>query len=123
VELFLDSPRVWINGKMASASAHEKAGTAGNEVWFYLTGYGRYTFSLFPTEKHGSYKGGTVTGKTITFQDGSNAFRVQCESRIAPGDGVYNLYMRHDTSASLSVFGPFSVGSQGAGLDLTVSPR
>lgn len=120
VELYLDRPRVWINGKLAEATAQEKGGAAGNEVWFYLTGYGRYTFSLFPTEKHGSYKAGTVAGKAITFTDGSNTFRLQCESRIAPGDDVYNLYMRHDTSGSLSVFGPFSVGGQGAGLELTV---
>jgi hypothetical protein len=104
VKLYLDRPRVWINGKLAQATAQEKGGTAGNEVWFYLTGYGRYTFSLFPTVKHGSYKGGTVTGKAITFQDGSTAFRLQCESRIAPGNGVYKLSRRHNTSEPLSGF-------------------
>lgn len=120
VELYLDRPHVWINGKLAEATAHEEGGTAGNEVWFYLTGYGRYTISLFPNEKRRSRKSGTVAGKAITFTDGSNTFRLQCESRIAPADGVYNLYIRHDTSESLSVFAPFSVGSQGAGLELTV---
>ena len=123
IELYLDRPHVWINGKLAEATAQEKGGAAGNEVWFYLTGYGRYTLSLLPTQKRGSHKAGTVAGKTITFQDGSTAFRLQCESRIAPGDGVYNLYMRHDTSESLSIFGPFSVGSQDAGLELTVTPQ
>ncbi len=125
VELYLDRPRLWINGKFVEATAQEKGGAAGNEVWFYLTGYGRYTLSLLPTQKHGSHKAGTVAGKAIAFQDVDRPHSVvQCaESRIAPGDGVYNLYMRRDTSESLSVFGPFSVGSQGAGLELTVEPR
>jgi hypothetical protein len=122
VELTLDRPRVWVNGKLAEASAQENAGTTGYEVWFYLTGYGRYTLSLFPDAKRRSHKAGTVAGKAITFADGSNTFRVQGESRVAPADGVYNVYMRRDTTESLSVFGPFSIGSQDAGAESTVTP-
>jgi len=120
VELFLDRPRIWINGTLAEATAREHPGASGYEVWFYLTGYGRYTLSLFPDEKRGSQKAGIVAGKVATFQDGSTAFRLECESRIAPGQGVYNLYLRHDTSVALSAFAPFSVGGQDAGLELTV---
>jgi hypothetical protein len=62
-------------------------------VWLYVEGYGRYIFSLFPNEKLGLRKNGSVYSAYLTFRDRDTEFRVASKNAIAPGNGPYNLYV------------------------------
>lgn len=91
IELFLDRPDVTLGNKTYSSAS--PVGISGSVVWLYVEGYGRYIFSLFPNEKLGFRKAGSVNSAYLTFRDRDTEFRVASKSAIAPGNGPYNLYV------------------------------
>jgi hypothetical protein len=114
VELNLDRPRVFVNGKLAEATARYEFGMRGSVVWFYLEGHGRFILSLFPNEKLGFQKNGVADGDTYTFRAGSAEYRVQCSSPVAPGSGRYNLYVLHEAGWRLAgMTDSFTTGAAG----------
>ena len=98
VQLFLDRPRIAVNRNPLELEPAVKfqGSAAGTVVWLYLEGHGRYMLSLVRDDKTGFKKAGTATGTTLTFRDGNSDFRVDCESPVAPGPGLYNLYVKHE---------------------------
>ena len=95
--LFLNDPRVSVNGALEGATAHFKGGISGSAVWFYLRGRGRFVLSLvaIPAIRL-TTKAGEVTDNVLTFRDGPDSFRVSCSRRIAYGAGPFNIYVLHD---------------------------
>jgi hypothetical protein len=91
IELFLDRPEVTVGAKTYPGAS--PIGVAGNVVWLYVEGYGRYIFSLFPNEKLGLRKNGSVYSAHLTFRVRDTEFHVASKSAIAPGNGPYNLYV------------------------------
>jgi hypothetical protein len=98
--LELNAPKVRINGRLEPASATFGRGSlSGPNVWFYIPGFGRYVVSLLPKEQYGfghPQKAGQVAGQYFTFTDAGVVFHVECDRRIAPGLGTYNLYVSHN---------------------------
>ncbi len=90
----LTAPRVFLNGKPEARDGN--GGTSGAVVWLYLAGHGRFILSLVPNEKLGFVKNGAVSGNGLRFREGAAEFRVECGSRVAPGSGTYNLYVRQE---------------------------
>jgi hypothetical protein len=108
VELLLDRPRVWINGKFVEATADSSGGIRAHAVWLYLPGEGTFAITLFP--EAGFHKAGMLQGQTITFRNGASEYRVECAAPIAPGSGIFNLYMHYEPGAGNRRLTEFSIG-------------
>jgi len=107
-ELTLAGPRVFLNGKL---QAQESGGMSGAAIWLYLAGHGRFILSLIPNDKLGLVKNGVVSRNALLFRAQGAEFRVECDSRIAPGSGSYNLYVRHEREWRPGGAAPFRIGS------------
>ncbi len=108
-ELTLAGPRVFVNGKL---DAEESAGgMSGAVIWLYLEGRGRFVLSLIPNDKLGFARNGVVSRNGLLFHDRGAEFRVECDSRIAPGSGTYNLYLRQEREWRPGGGPPFQFGS------------
>ncbi len=118
VALTLSQPQVWVNDKLEGTFKHP-SGTSGSVVWFYLAGHGRFNLSLFPNEKYPFTKNGVVSENTATFRDGKAEYRVESASAIAPGFGVYNLYVWHEPECP-GLGEPFAFGSEDSGAHLLI---
>ena len=117
VELSLLRPRVLVNGKGVASTT---VGMTGQVVWLYLPGHGRFSLSLFPNEKRGFDKNGTVTADTFTFRQGSTEYRVDCSGPVAPGSGRYNLYTRREPGWYPGPEDTFLIGSNDLNSELTI---
>jgi len=109
VELSLLGPKIFVDGKPAGQLA--AGGVSGSVVWLYVVGHGRFVASLMPYEKLGFRKNGLVSENGLLFHDGMAEIRVECESRIAPTSGAFNLYLVHETEWRPERLGGVTVGS------------
>ena len=71
--------------------------------------------SLWPEPALGSQKAGLLQGSTMTFRSGPSEYRVECASPIAPGAGLYNLYLHHDLAARNGRDTEFTIGGADKG--------
>ena len=95
VNLKLQNMRVTLNGKRVEPSG---MGLSGEAVYVYWPGQGRYVMSLFPHPDLGFQRSGEVRGNRLSLQVGSNRLEIDCDEAIAPGEGVYNLYVHYDAA-------------------------
>jgi hypothetical protein len=93
--LTLVSPKISLNGKELQSI---ETGMSGEAVYFYLPGHGRYAMSLAPNLELGFRKLGEVRGSRLTFRNGSDTWTVDCKRPVAPGGGVFNLYVYLDSA-------------------------
>lgn len=108
-ELMLAGPRVFLNGKL---EAEESAGgMSGAVIWLYLEGHGRFVLSLTPHDRLGFVRNGVVSQNGLLFRDRGVEFRVECDHRIAPASGTYNLYVRQEREWRTGGRAPFQIGS------------
>jgi hypothetical protein len=96
--LEISSPRLTINGKLLDATALNRGAVGGSSVWIYISGRGRFIFSLSPRSDLGLQKAGEVRGSTLTWRWGGDEFSLNADKRIAPGGGAYNVYVFNDAS-------------------------
>jgi hypothetical protein len=115
VELFLDRPRVWLNGKLLPSTADSSGGIRAHALWLFLPGEGTFVVSLQPEPGHGFQKAGMLQGSTMTFQRGAAQYRVECASPIAPGSGIYNLYLHYEPEAPNTHASGFMIGGADKG--------
>jgi hypothetical protein len=104
VWLTIDKPSILVDGKPLPARA---SGVAGRAIALSISGRGGYVFSLFPNEKLGLRRNGTIESKILTFQDAGATFRIECATPIAPGMGPYNLYVARSSAIQLMPGVPF----------------
>jgi hypothetical protein len=95
VNLTVENPRVWTDGKFEEATADNSASLAAHILWFFLP-EGAFEISLWPEPALGFHKAGVIGAKTLTFHDGGSEYRVESSSRIVPGEGLYNVYVLRD---------------------------
>jgi hypothetical protein len=95
VNLGLGDPKVWVNGQPVKTKDCTGGFVSGHVLYLNLPGSGQWEFSLWPDPKAGLQKAGTVSDKTMLFHEGSSVYRLESTVDIAPGDGVYNLYVGH----------------------------
>jgi len=96
-ELTIQHPRVSINGRVHPATSSAEGAARGSVIWFYLPSYGRVVLTLAPREDLGFRKAGEIRGSAMTFTlDGGNRVELVSGGPIAPGDGVFNVYVLHD---------------------------
>ena len=98
VQLTLDRARISVDGKVVEASTRNLNKLTGKLVSFYLPGRGRFLISLFPDAGVGFHLAGVAAEETLKFKNGATEYRLDCAARIAPGQGVYNVYVLHDAS-------------------------
>jgi hypothetical protein len=79
-----------------SAIDHGLGSISGSAVYLYVPGRGRYIFSLAMNEQLGFKKAGEVRGSRLSASSGSERIDLQCNEPIAPGGGVFNVYLYHD---------------------------
>ena len=60
--LEISAPRLAINGKLVEATALNRGVVGGSSVWIYVSGHGRFIFSLAPRSDLGMQKAGEVRG-------------------------------------------------------------
>lgn len=92
--LTVTGPKISLNGKQLEATG--MGGVSGEAVSIYLPGHGRYAMSLAPNLELGFRKLGEVRGSRITFRDGNDTWVIDCNRPVAPGGGVFNLYVYTD---------------------------
>lgn len=114
LQLNLSHPRIWVNGKPLDAGVQDAGGSISAHVfWLGLPAFGSFEISLWPEPGLGFQKAGTLNGNTLTFRAGSSEYRVESDVPIAPGSGLYNIYVLHDSTWK----GGFIVaGSEKAGM-------
>jgi hypothetical protein len=96
VPLTLMSAKISLNGKQPESMG--KGSISGEAVYFYLPGHGRYAMSLAPNLELGFRKLGEVRGSRITIRNGNDTWTVDCDRPVAPGGGVFNLYVYPDSA-------------------------
>jgi hypothetical protein len=94
VPLSLVGAKISLNGKNLESAG--KGGVSGEAVYFYLPNHGRYAMSLAPNLELGFRKLGEVRGSRITFRNGNDTWTIDCDRPVAPGGGVFNLYVYPD---------------------------
>lgn len=121
-ELFLNHPRVFVNGAAVPSTTDTRGGVKGGPLeplWFYWQGgEGRLIFSLAPDMHSRLKKLGEISGSTITIHDGADTIRIECSDPIVQGPGPYNLYVLHDRSwrpAAADANQPYIFGSAAMG--------
>jgi hypothetical protein len=110
VELLLDRPRVWRNGSLLQSTADFRGGIRAHTLWLFLPGEGTFVVSLWPESGLGFQKAGMLQGRTLTFRSGSSEYRVVCANPVAPGSGVYNVYLHRDPAAPNGRDTEFTIG-------------
>jgi hypothetical protein len=115
VELFLDRPRVWINGNLLQASVNFGGAIRAHTLWLFLPGEGTFVIALLPEAGRGFPKAGMMQGSTMTFRNGSSEYRVECGSAIAPGSGIYNVYLHYEPGARNGRNSEFMIGGADKG--------
>jgi hypothetical protein len=115
IELMLDRPRVWLNGKLLEATADSSGGIRAHTLWLFLPGEGTFVVSLWPEPGLGFQKAGMLQGSTMTFRKGASEYRVECASPIAPGSGVYNVYLHHEPASANGRDKEFAIGGADKG--------
>ncbi len=95
VELNLQEPKIRVNNAVVETPKDGAGGITGAPLWLYLKGHGRFVFSLRPHYELGFAKAGEVRGNTMSWTSGGNRYSIQTGKNIAPGDGVYHLYVFH----------------------------
>lgn len=115
VPLTMMSPTISLNGKQLESPG--MGGISGEAVYFYLPGHGRYAMSLAPNLELGFRKLGEVRGSRISLRNGNDTWTIDCKQPVAPGGGVFNLYVypepawRPSTSAGAYQLGASSARS------------
>jgi hypothetical protein len=51
----------------------------------------------------------------MTFRKGASEYRVECASPIAPGSGVYNVYLHHEPASANGRDKEFAIGGADKG--------
>ena len=95
-ELRLQGPRLSINGNFDQSTSALNSEVSGRIVWFYAANRGRFLLSLTPQPALGFRKAGEIRGTTLNFTIGTDTFNLVTGASIAPGDGAFNLYVRHE---------------------------
>ena len=96
VQLYVNNPRVWVNGKLMEASAKFGGGIQAHMIWLLLPGEGTFVIALAPEPGHTFQKAGVMQGNTMTFRHGASEYRVECSDPIAPGSDIYNVYLYYE---------------------------
>jgi hypothetical protein len=95
IQMSLNSPRLHINGKSwdwNNGDAHGEA--SGAVLWIYIPDRGRFLLSF---TSHGGYrKAGEVSGRKIKFTWNGEAYELESQAKILPGEGTWNLYVNQD---------------------------
>jgi hypothetical protein len=115
VELFLDRPRVWVNGKFLESTADSRGGIRAHALWLFLPGEGTFVIGLWPEPGLGFQKAGMVQGSAMTFRNGASEYRVECASPIAPGSGIYNVYVHFEPGSRNGRESEFTIGGADKG--------
>lgn len=88
--LRFDRPELGVDGTVVGNSG----GISGIVVWFYAPDRGRFVVSLVPHP--GFQKIGEVTDTRLTIRDESTVYEIDSRNSIAPGEGTFFIYVRHD---------------------------
>ncbi len=91
VPLTVSGVSISLNGKQLQGSSGGMI--AGEAVFFYLPGHGRIMMSLAPNQDLGFRRAGEVRGQKATIRLGGDTWTLDCNRPLAPGGGVYHLYV------------------------------
>lgn len=98
-ELSIDGYEVWRNGQ--SVYKNDDAATKGRFIWMDLPQVGRVILTLAaPPPEAGFQRVAVVSDHQIVFTMGADQYEWLSPQRIAPGSGVYHLWMRLDPTFS-----------------------
>jgi len=102
-----------VNGKK---DAEWDGAMSGTFVYLYLPDRGRFVFSLAPNRQDGFRRAGEVRGGMLRYEWNGDTFEMQCGDPVAPGGGVFHLYVHHDPSWRPRSGGEsFQLGAQAGG--------
>ncbi|HEV3197276.1 MAG TPA: hypothetical protein VGZ73_05200 [Bryobacteraceae bacterium] len=95
LELRLVNPELKINDRLIkSAGLHGEA--AGNVLWVYVPGKGRFLLSLVPYREYGFRRAGMLRGSDVSFQYGGDRYEMRSSEPLFRSGQPWNLYVRAD---------------------------
>ncbi len=95
VELAVKDFRLFINGTEVTGQ-NVKRDCEGALVWFYVTGKGRFIFSLIPRDGHDFKKDAIVEDNKIAFSMDGDYYEWESREPIVPGGGHWNLWVMRE---------------------------
>jgi hypothetical protein len=95
VELAVKDFRLYINGAEVTGQ-NVKRDCEGALVWFYVTGKGRFIFSLIPRPGHDFKKDAIVEDNKIAFTLDGDYYEWESREPIVPGGGHWNLWVMRE---------------------------
>ena len=95
VEMAVNEYRLLINGEVI-AMGKPASNQSGALLWFYVTGRGRFIFSLVPREGYGFQKVGFIENNRIEFTLRGDRYEWISNVPVLPGGGTWNLWVLHD---------------------------
>ncbi len=110
IQMSLNSPRLHVNGKHWDWNGGDAHGEAnGSVLWIYVPDRGRFLFSFAP---HVGYrKAGEVHGNRIKFTWNGEAYELETQVKILPGEGAWNLYVTQDAGYRPESYPPALYGA------------
>ena len=110
VNLHIDAPDVLINGENSKFSGS----AAGNVVWIYIMGKGRFIFSFTPQANYNFQKIGTIEDNKILFDYDGISYRFTNKSPVLGTGGKWNLWVMFDADYKSELDPAGSSGEFGA---------
>ena len=95
VEMAVNEYRLLINGEVI-AMGKPASNQSGALLWFYITGRGRFIFSLVPREGYGFQKVGYIENNRIEFTLRGDRYEWISNVPVLPGGGTWSLWVLHD---------------------------
>ncbi len=93
VLLRMETPDVVVN----SERFETRSSVAGNIIWIYIPGKGRFIFSFLPQTGFPFRKTGTIDDNKIFFEHEGDRFMIVSKSTILAYGGKWNMWMMHDS--------------------------
>ncbi len=103
--------RVWeYDIRRNGVSLHRGGGCSGKYIWIEIPDVGRFSFTLVPSSVSAGFEPtALVRGQQISFQHGTDLYEWLSKEQVAPGDGLFKLWVRFDASKPAG----FSHGASG----------
>ncbi len=90
--LRIEYPSIQVNEERFTS----RAGVAGNVIWVYIPGKGRFVFSFVPQPGYGFTKTGVIEDKNIRFSLNGDVYNLTSKSTVLCYGGKWNLWVMHD---------------------------
>jgi hypothetical protein len=93
VQMTMQNQRLFINGKLVAGDTSNSC--AGELIFFYLRGRGRFVFSIRPYEGYNFQRLGEIQNNKLSFSLGTDHYEWVSRTPVVGTGGTWNLWVLH----------------------------